>query len=164
MSDKKRTIMLGFQSPVDGRLLREWMTGLGYDVVESLDEPAGIDLVLLDSVTARRLMDKAFGLKREAKYFLPILVCINAGEDVGRWLNADFDDVLRLPATKGEWQARIAIMLRLRRQSEELGHKIEMLYQALVESSGDHIFLLDAGGTYVASNDRVEHFGLERGD
>ena len=55
-------------------------------------------------------------------------------------------------------------MLRLRRQSEALGRKSEMLHQALVESSSDQIFMLDANGTYVTSNDRVEHFGLERGD
>lgn len=164
MSEKKRTIMLGFHSPVDGRLMREWVTGLGYEAVESLGDTAGIDLVLMDSVTARHLMDKAFGLKRAAKYFLPVLVCINAGENVGRWLKAGFDDVLRLPATRDEWRARIDTMLRLRRQSEELGHTSEMLHRALVESSSDQIFMLDANGTYVASNDRVEHFGLERGD
>jgi len=164
MSEKSRTIMLGFHSPVDGRLLRGWLRGLGYEVVESLDDTAGIDLAFIDAATARRLMDKAFGLKRAAKYFLPILVCINAGEDFGRWLNAGFDDVLRLPATKDEWQARIDIMLRLRRQSEELGQKSEYLHRALIESSVDHIFLLDENGTYVTSNDRVAHVGLDRGD
>ena len=164
MSEKKRTIMLGFRSPVDGRLMREWVTGLGYGVVESLDDTAGIDLVLMDSASARRLMDRAFGLKRAAKYFLPVLVCINAGENVGRWLKAGFDDVLRLPASKAEWKARIKIMLRLRRQSEELGQRSEYLHRALIESSSDHIFLLDANGTYVTSNDRVAHLGLERGD
>ena len=162
MSEKTRTIMLGFCSPVDGRLMREWLTGLGYDVVESLDEAADIDLVFMDSVMARRLMDKAFGLKRAAKYFLPILVCIRAGENIGRWIHAGFDDVVRLPAAKAAWKSRIDTMLRLRRQSEELGHKGEMLHQALVESSSDQIFMLDANGTYVASNDRVEHFGLKR--
>jgi len=164
MSEKKRTIMLGFHSPVDGRLMREWVTGLGYEVVESLDDTAGIDLVCMDSASARSLMNKAFELKRAAKYFLPVLVGIGAGENVGRLLKAGFDDVLRLPSTKGEWQARIEIMLRLRRQSEELGQKSEMLHRALVESSSDQIFMLDANGTYVASNDRVTHLGFERGD
>ena len=164
MSEKTRTIMLGFRSPVDRRLLREWLTGLGYDVVESLDETADIDLVLMDSTFARRLMDKAFGLKKATKYFLPVLVCTNAGENVGRWIYAGFDDVVRLPALKAAWKARIDTMLWLRHQSEELGHKSEMLHRALVESSSDQIFMLDANGTYVASNDRVEHFGLECGD
>jgi len=164
MSEKKRTIMLGFHSPVDGRLMREWLTDLGYEFVESIDDTAGIDLVLMDSLTARRLMDKAFGLKREAKYFLPVLVCINRGEDAGRWLKTGFDDVLRLPATKDVWRARIEIMLRLRHQSEELGQKSEFLHRALIESSGDHIFLLDANGAFVTSNDRVAHFDLDYGD
>ena len=164
MSEKKRTIMLGFHSQVDGRLMREWLTDLGYEVVESLDDTDDIDLVFMDSASARRLMDRAFGLKSAAEYFLPVLVAINTGENVGFWIHAGFDDVVRLPASKAEWNARIDTMLRLRRQSEELGRKSEMLHKALVESSSDQIFMLDTNGTYVASNDRVEHFGLERGD
>ena len=162
MSEKQRTIMLGFHSPVDGRLMREWVTGLGYDVVESLDDTAGIALILMDSASARRFMDAALTLKRAAKYFLPVLVCINAGENVARWIHAGFDDVVRLPATKAEWKARIDTMLRLRRQTEELGHKREMLHQALVESSSDQVFILDAKGTYVDSNDPADTRGRVR--
>lgn len=36
-------------------------------------------------------------------------------------------------------------------------------YKSLVDFSSDHIFLLDPGGRYIASNDRVERFGLEKG-
>ncbi|SMC22890.1 PAS domain S-box-containing protein [Desulfacinum hydrothermale DSM 13146] len=163
MGEKKRTIMFGFHSPVDRRLMREWVVGVGHEVLENLDESSNVDLILMDSATARRLRDKAFGLKRAAKYFLPVLVCIKAGENASPWLKAGFDDVLHLPATKDEWLARMDIMLRLRRQSEELGQRSEYLHRALIESSGDHIFLLDANGTFVTSNDRVTHFGLESG-
>ena len=37
-------------------------------------------------------------------------------------------------------------------------------YKSLVDFSSDHIFLLDPGGRYIASNDRVERFGLEEGN
>lgn len=36
-------------------------------------------------------------------------------------------------------------------------------YRALVESSSDHIFLLDPKGTYLFSNNQVAHFGLATG-
>ena len=164
MSEKRRKIMLGFRSQLDAALMREWALGQGYDVAASFEDTADIDLVFMDSASARHLKDKAFRLKREAKYFLPVLVGIATGEDVASWIESGFDDVVHMPATKAEWKARVDIMLRLRHQSEELADKSESLHRALIESSGDHIFVLDATGTYVSSNDRVGHFGLGDGE
>ena len=48
--------------------------------------------------------------------------------------------------------------------AEELGQKSEYLHRALIESSDDYIFLLDANGTYVTSNDQVAHLGLDSND
>lgn len=53
----------------------------------------------------------------------------------------------------------------LRRQKQitaELRHS-EAQFRALVESSGDHIFMLDDKGTFVFSNDHVMQFGLRTG-
>ena len=155
MSKKNQTIMLGFHSPVDGRLMREWLTGSGYKVVESLDDTAGIDLVLMDSATARRIMNKAFGLKKSAKYFFPVLICINAGEEVDPWLKTGFDDVLHLPASKVEWKTRIETMLHLRRQSEELGRKSETSLIYTLENMSDGFVSLDKNWHYTYVNKKA---------
>ena len=39
----------------------------------------------------------------------------------------------------------------------------ESLYRSLVHSSADHIFMLSSDGYFLASNDRVAHFGLSAG-
>ncbi|MHB0980066.1 MAG: hybrid sensor histidine kinase/response regulator [Thermoleophilia bacterium] len=40
----------------------------------------------------------------------------------------------------------------------------EAQLRALLDSSVDHIFMLDARGTYIASNSRVDHVGLPEGE
>lgn len=40
----------------------------------------------------------------------------------------------------------------------------EAQFRALVESSADHIFMLDEKGTFLFSNDQVKHFGMKCGD
>lgn len=40
----------------------------------------------------------------------------------------------------------------------------EAQFRALVESSADHIFMLDAKGTFLFSNDQVKQFGMKSGE
>ena len=52
---------------------------------------------------------------------------------------------------------------------EQLSDKAELQnsaaqFKALVESSADHIFMLDKNGTYLFSNNRVGQFGLHKGN
>ena len=51
----------------------------------------------------------------------------------------------------------------LKKTNTELKNS-EAQFRALVESSIDHVFMLDANGTYLFSNDRVLQFGLGRGN
>ena len=59
---------------------------------------------------------------------------------------------------------------RLRRQLEEADgvitgmQTVRAQFMGLVESTADHIFMLDKKETYLYSNDRVQQFGLERGE
>ena len=50
------------------------------------------------------------------------------------------------------------------RNAERVIAENEVKFRSLVEFSVDQIFMLSADGIYLASNDRVAHFGIERGD
>ncbi len=50
-----------------------------------------------------------------------------------------------------------------RKAAEAALEESEAKYRALVDSSSEHIFMLDPGGRYLASNDRVGHLGLAEG-
>jgi PAS domain S-box-containing protein len=51
-----------------------------------------------------------------------------------------------------------------RKQVQEKLQESEARFRALVESSVDHIFVLDGGGRYLISNNRVEQFDLQAGE
>jgi PAS domain S-box-containing protein len=50
------------------------------------------------------------------------------------------------------------------RQAQKAIEESEARYRTLVESSSDHIFMLSPEGSYLASNDRVDRFRMERGE
>jgi len=165
VSDAPAKIAAWFAAAADQRLIRTYLHQLGYQTVDPAADPlAEADLYLLDEAIAARVGPRVVERKRQAEFFLPALIALVPGSRPAPWLAAGFDDCLRLPATKELVRARIEIMLRLRRQSEALGRKSESIHRALIESSSDQIFMLDAQGRYLASNDRVAHFGLTRGD
>jgi len=164
MSNDRRKIALCLASALDQKLMGGFFAELGHQPVSGLDDPAGVDLILMDTASARRLGPQALEIKNKAPHFLPVLVGIKADGESVPWLAAGFDDVLILPCPKEILKARVDIMLRLREQSEQISRKSEYMHRALVESSGDLIFILDRQGRYLASNDRVAHLGLQRGE
>ncbi len=60
--------------------------------------------------------------------------------------------------------ARSTVMdIAWRKTAEAALEESEAKYRALVESSSEHVFMLDPAGRYLASNDRVAHLGLADG-
>ncbi|MFH1951121.1 MAG: ATP-binding protein, partial [Pseudomonadota bacterium] len=55
---------------------------------------------------------------------------------------------------------------KTRQLAEELDARMqsEARYRSLIESSSDHLFMLNPKGEFIASNDRVSHFGLMNGN
>ena len=153
MKNKKPTIAAAFANPVDRKLVVDYLSGLGYDLIEFSGErvpPA--DLFILDVPWARRLGRQVIELKKKTDVFLPAMIALGSRDPVEPWLDAGFDDSLRLPFTKAELKAKVAILLRLRRQSRELAQKGEERYRAIFEATGTATIVVAEDATILMAN------------
>lgn len=118
---------------------------------------ADADLLLVDGDTATRYMDVLEALKRRwADRFLPQVVVLPAGEDSARWLDAGFDDVVRLPAQRSEVLARLRVLLRLREHSLEAERLSTARNDMIVASSIDAVIAVDHQGHIIDFNPAAE--------
>jgi len=144
-------IDLYLASPVDRRLLAEFLTGLGYRVcVADLSDPAptvrsGVSLVIADIGGARRYDRRLLELKwRAGPSFLPFLILLSATAKGEPWLAMGYDDIVRQPISKVELKARLEALLRYRSQSEQ--------YRAVFEDALIGLGRIDAEGRVVLAN------------
>ncbi len=166
MKNPQENILVGFARPADERLVHEHLSAFGYNVLPvSEAEQCPVDLVLLDASSAGRCgVEFLRSLKARDPVFLPIIVALDARGSAVGWLSSGVvDDCLRLPLSKAELISRINVFLRLRHRTLALTEKSREV-QALVESSQDHIFMLNENGVFLASNSRVQHLGWKRGE
>ncbi len=165
MKNTQENIVVAFARPADERLVREHLSSFGYTVLPISDaERSAVDLVLLDASSAGRCgMEFLRNLKDRDPVFLPVIVALDARDSAVGWLRSGIvDDCLRLPLSKAELISRINVFLRLRHRTLALTEKSKEV-QALVDSSQDHIFMLNDQGVFLASNSRVRHLGWKRG-
>jgi len=164
MVRQKRKILVCLFDPAEQQLVARRLIDLGYEIVDfQKDGQDTADLFLLDTPSASRIGQKVLARKEAEDVFLPAVIALQEDDDIDKWLTTGFDEFLRLPVTEAELKARVEIMLRMREQSQELVKKSETIYQALVESSDDHIFILDGDGVFRSSNGRVVHLGFSSG-
>ncbi|CAA9367589.1 MAG: diguanylate cyclase/phosphodiesterase (GGDEF & EAL domains) with PAS/PAC sensor(s), partial [uncultured Chloroflexia bacterium] len=127
----EQIIGLIFANPLDRQLLASFVaeSGLGVEILSpaSLADLSGarISLVLADETSARAYGAELLALKwRLGSTVLPVLVTLRAQTDSAPWLQAGFDDVIRLPVTKVELRARLAVFLRLRQETAAQYHTV----------------------------------------
>ncbi|RME46649.1 MAG: GAF domain-containing protein, partial [Chloroflexi bacterium] len=161
MTATSHTIGLLFSNPADRRLLADYLQELGYRVraPEPLEvRPTrweGVSLIIADRVAGRWHGEALLALKaRSPAVLLPLLVALPHRADGASWLEAGFDDVLRLPVTKAELQTRLNMFLRLREQSAELARRGELMFRSLVEQSLVGVYLI-AGDRFTYVNDAL---------
>ncbi|RMF93386.1 MAG: PAS domain-containing sensor histidine kinase, partial [Nitrospinota bacterium] len=156
MSTHIHTIGLLFSHAPDRQLLVDFLVEGGYRVraprlnrvqPEHWDD---VSLILADEVAAWRYREVLLGLKnRSEAIFLPLLVATSPTTPVAPWLEAGFDDVIRLPVSKAELHTRLSTFLRLREQSLELARRSEEMFRALVEQSLVGVYLFTDRFLYV---------------
>jgi signal transduction histidine kinase len=124
MAEPTHTIGLLIDRPTDRQLLSAFLREQGHAVLAALPEDvllrdgAGISLVIADATSARQHWTTLSAFRQQARdTFLPCLIALSPKELSGAWLEAGFDDVLRLPLPKRELAARVEAFLRLHDQS-----------------------------------------------
>ncbi|MBN1228091.1 MAG: PAS domain S-box protein [Deltaproteobacteria bacterium] len=136
-------ILLCIEHKENRRLLAEWLEKkyhvIQYDSNQSIDGP--FDLGILDGPAMDRLWEQIKARKQlEMPVFLPFLL-ITSRQDVEiitRHLWRTIDELILAPIVKVELQARVEILLRARKLSQEA----EQRYYTLAENSPIGTFIV----------------------
>ncbi len=146
------TIGLLIAQPADRRLMDDFLRSAGHEVVsevpfnDHLERWKSVSLIVADAPAARGLGQELLDLKWTiGAGFTPLLIVLPQRADSTPWLEAGFDDVLRMPLSKAELSARLSVFLRLREQSE-------MQYETFFENALVGIFRMTPDGRFVMAN------------
>ena len=121
------TIGLIIGDPADRRLLSDFLTQSGYGIralapsAPAFAAGAELSLLLADEPAARAYGRELLALKQQAVgLFLPLLILLPATAESQSWLEAGFDDVLRVPLRQAELATRLHVYVQLRRRLQDL--------------------------------------------
>ena len=162
MPQPAHQIALLLSQPVDRQLLADFLAKLGY-AAQTDPPPKGrlatlkdVSLIVADPPTARRYGQELLDVKwHHGGALLPLLIALPRQADGGPWLEAGFDDVLRLPLSKAELGARLAVFIRLREGSERR-------YEAFFTNALTGIYRVTPDGRLLMANPALVHlFGHE---
>ncbi len=132
-----------------------------YDEILKKEVFCKATVILIDKKSAQLLNDEIGSLKRTLKNaHSPILVILDPEDKSEPWLEAGYDDVLRLPLGKTELSAKLKMLSRLRKCSEESAK--QNLFEAFVEQSLVGICIFDKDKFYYVNPALAELIGYPR--
>jgi len=153
-------ILLFLEHRENRHLLAEYLSRQ-YEVIQAegkqdLDSP--FDLCILDGLALDRFFEPVMARKKaEQSVFLPFLLVVSR-PDVGmvtQYLWRTVDELILMPIVPVELQARVEILLRARRLSQES----EARYYALAENSPASIFIIQDDRMIYANPSLTEMIG-----
>ena len=157
---RRHTVAVHAAEPRETAEYARLLADCGYrilDVAPTVEAWAEADLLFVDADTATCYADVLDALKhRRADRFLPRVVVVPAGADSAPWLDADYDDVVRLPAERSEVVARLRVLLRLREHSLEAERLSTARNDMIVASSIDAVIAVDHHGRIIDFNPAAE--------
>jgi signal transduction histidine kinase/CheY-like chemotaxis protein len=164
MEEQAHTIGLLFANRLDRELLAEFLRSSGYGVhaapfsKENMDEWGRVSLVIADERATRSVGKLLLELKRRSSTaLLPVLVALPQKAEAVAWLQAGFDDVLRLPLTKVELVTRLKVFLRLREHSVERHRADHALLEEVLRQMPAAVIIVEApSGRLVLGNRQVK--------
>lgn len=164
-----RTAYLSITNPADTRLLSAFLSELDFrvEIINEKDLPkvsdGKVDMVIADLKTAAARRDYFCGLKNSSPVFLPILLLLPKNMASISLQTPPFDDVIRIPISKIEFETRIHAFLHLREQSELIVHHSEQKYRSFFENTGTAIAIIEEDLTISQVNAQFEKLsGYER--
>jgi PAS domain S-box-containing protein len=154
---QRQTVGLLISRPVDRHLLQSFLSDVGIVAKEltlpDVDGTIGPDLslVIADEQSARRHRAELLALKwRLGVTMLPLLILLHSRGDSTAWLNAGFDDILRMPVTKAELHARLQVFLRLRGE-------LDARYHTVIDHLLVGVYRATPAGEVLMANPAFEH-------
>ena len=158
---KKRTILLSVKNPTDYNLLADLLQKEGHRVkkltgTDRMELVKKADAVLVDEMTGPKVCSFLKEIKESAGPYLPILALLPLKAPAEPWLSKCFDDIIRMPVGKAEFQSRINSFLKLRAQSEEIIENSERKYGAVFKATGTATIIIDEDTTIVLANNECE--------
>ncbi|HKY02414.1 MAG TPA: PAS domain S-box protein [Burkholderiales bacterium] len=136
----------------------------GHRVLEAafgLAEAAQSDVWIIDAPPILESAALIEQLKRRPDgAYVPIIVMLPPGPDSEAWLDAGFDEVLRLPLVPGKLQSRLRVLLRLRQQSKQAAREITAGHNAVLDSSIDAVVTFDEHAAILEFNAAAESLFL----
>jgi PAS domain S-box-containing protein len=154
-------IILLIKNNTDRKLLADFLRLSKYSVEESIPDSIEIQQkisLILTEAPAPAEMEKLFLFKHQsAMNFLPIVVILPSKSDSAPWLDAGFNDVLRMPLVKNELLLRLQSLLKIHEEANSeykfifkninsgiykmsLDKKITMANKAFIQILGLHNF------------------------
>ncbi len=170
MKNPPYKILLLVKGGANRALISDYINELGFEcLLPGEGESVSLmgrdaDLILIDSSLPESIHRKVLLTKKTVEdAFLPVIVMVKDRKIPQKWIEMGYDDFIVMPFRKAELKLRMETLLRIRKQTELLLRKTESVYQALIESSTDHIFVLDRAGRVVLTNENVKHLGFQYG-
>jgi PAS domain S-box-containing protein len=147
----QHTIGLLISDAENRRILAEFIQQLGYAVsagdasTSRLESWSNTSLIIADELAARHKGQILLYMKDSSPVFLPLLIAVPQNAGSSGWLQAGFDDMVRLPMLRAELGARLSAFLKLREQSAAQ-------YQSIFENAPLGIFRTTLKGQVLMAN------------
>jgi PAS domain S-box-containing protein len=149
------TIAICITQEADCQLVASFVEEMGHtpratasfdELSADLSDGITFDMLIVDEHNTQEFSDQILQLKlKEGAAYLPIVSILPATASVARWLQRGYDDVLRIPITRLEFQARVEAFLRLREASEQR-------FQSIFEDTPIGIFRMTPSGELLLAN------------
>lgn len=164
MHEQSHTVGLLFSNRLDQKLIAEFLESSGYRThvapfsKEKMEEWARLSLIIADEAAARSVGRLLLQLKQQSSTaLLPILLALTPKAEGVAWLQAGFDDVLRLPLAKAELVTRLRVFLRLREHSSEQHRADKALLEEVLRQMPAAVIIAEARtGKIILGNKQVE--------
>ncbi|HKO87735.1 MAG TPA: PAS domain S-box protein [Burkholderiales bacterium] len=157
---RSATIAIDTSDPALGARISDLLTAAGHRIVQDALSGKAIDadLWILDAPPLEESGELVERLKRRPDgVYVPLMALLRPDDaDSEGWLDAGFDEVLRLPLMPQKLFTRLRILLRLRQQSVIAAHESAASHNAILDSAIDAVVTFDERGAILEFNPAAE--------